>query len=43
MSRVRRSFTPEFKSKPLLHVISGECDINSIAIANKIQPNPLRK
>lgn len=43
MSRIRRTFSPEFKSKLVLRVITGEGDINSVAIEHEIQPNLLRK
>ena len=42
MSRTRRNFTAQFKSKLVLEVLKGEKDINTIATENDIQPNLLR-
>jgi len=42
MSRTRRNFTPEFKSKLVLEVLKGEKELNVIATENNIQPNLLR-
>lgn len=42
MSKKRRTFTAEFKTKLVLEVLKGERDINTIATENEIQPNLLR-
>lgn len=43
MSRIKRKFTAEFKTKLVLEVLAGEKDLNSIAVENKLQPNLLRR
>ena len=42
MSRTKRNFTPEFKTKVVLEVIEGKTTINEIATKNSIQPNLIR-
>lgn len=42
MSRVKRTFSAEFKTKIVLEVIKGERTINEIATENSIQPNLIR-
>jgi len=42
MSKKRRTFSAEFKTKLVLEALKGEKDINTIATENSIQPNLLR-
>ena len=42
MSRTRRNFSAEFKSKLVIELIKGEKDLNSLAVENNLQPNLLR-
>ena len=42
MSRIKRTFSPEFKAKLVLEVLKGEKELNVIATENNIQPNLLR-
>jgi transposase-like protein len=42
MSRVKRTFTPEQKTKIVLEAIKGEKQINQLATENNIQPNLIR-
>ncbi len=42
MSKKRRIFTPEFKSKVVLEAISGIKEINELAAEHQIQPNLIR-
>lgn len=42
MSRKRRTFSPEFKTKIVLDVIEGRKTINEIAAEHKLQPNLVR-
>ena len=42
MSRIKRTFSPEFKAKLVLEVLKGEKELNVIATENNIQPNWLR-
>ncbi len=42
MSRKRRTFTPEQKTKIVLEAIRGEKEINELASEYKLQPNLIR-
>lgn len=42
MSKTRRNFSAEFKSKLVIELLKGEKDLNSLAVENNIQPNLLR-
>lgn len=42
MSKKRRSFTPEFKTKVVLEALSGIKEINELASDHKILPNLIR-
>ena len=42
MSRTRRHFTSKFKSDLVIELLKGEKDLNTLAAANKLQPNLLR-
>jgi len=42
MSRTKRTFNAEFKTKIVLEVIGGEKAINEIAAEHSIQPNLIR-
>lgn len=42
MSRKRRNYSPEFKTKIVLEVIRGEKKLNEIASEHSIQPNLIR-
>lgn len=42
MSKKRRSFSPEFKSKVVLEALSGIKEINELAAEHNIQPNLIR-
>lgn len=43
MSRVKRTFSAEFKTKIVLEIIEGKKTINEIASENSLQPNLIRK
>ena len=42
MSRSRRNFSAEFKTKLVLQLLKGEKELNVLATENDIQPNLLR-
>lgn len=42
MSRVKRSFSAEFKTKVVLEILEGKKTINEIASENNLQPNLIR-
>jgi transposase-like protein len=42
MSKTRRNFSADFKTRLVIEAIKGEKDINTIATENDIQPNLLR-
>lgn len=42
MSRVKRTFSAEFKTKVVLEIIEGKKTINEIASENSLQPNLIR-
>jgi transposase-like protein len=42
MSRVKRTFFAEFKTKVVLEIIEGKKTINEIASENSLQPNLIR-
>ena len=42
MSRSRRNFSAEFKTKLVLQLLKGEKELNVHAVENDIQPNLLR-
>ena len=42
MSRQKRSFGAKPKSDPVIELLKGEKDINTLAVENNIQPNLLR-
>ena len=42
MSKKRRSFSPEFKSKVVLEALTGIKEINVLAAEHNIQPNLIR-
>ncbi|MGF7003428.1 transposase-like protein [Lachnospiraceae bacterium PFB1-21] len=42
MSRTKRTFTAEFKTKIVLEVIEGRRTINEIAAEHNLQPNMVR-
>lgn len=42
MSKKRRSFTPEFKTKVVLEALSGLKELNELASEHEIQPNLIR-
>ena len=43
MSKMRRSFTPEFKAKVVIELLKGEKELNELAAEQQIAPNQLRK